>query len=83
MLATDPSLVDVATKSGPVVGLLVFILWGGMRENPLWVFGWVYRDLLKRYVKRGEHLDKWQQIAFRGTAVAEDLVKDKTQDKEE
>lgn len=74
-------LIDLATRSGPVAALLLVILWGGFREKPWWVFGWVYRDLEKRYEQRGEQLDKraelidqWWQTASKATATAEILA---------
>ena len=67
---TDSLLIDLATRSGPVAALLIIILYGGFKQNPWWVFGWVYRDLLRRYNRRGEQLDKWWDTAQKATATA-------------
>jgi len=75
-LAADTTFLDYASKGGVVV-ILVVILYGGFKDNPWWVFGWVYRDLLARYIHRGHQLDKWWDVARRATTTAEVLAGNK------
>lgn len=81
--AGEDVLIDLATRSGPVAALLLIILWGGFKKEPWWVFGWVYRDLLERYERRGEALDKWWETARRATSTAEILAATKTSDEKD
>lgn len=67
---SEPSLLDYASRGG-IIGMLVVILYGGFRKEPWWVFGWVYRDLLVRYNRRGEQLDKWFETSRRALTTAE------------
>lgn len=78
LLAADDaaSFLDYVSRGG-VVGLLIVILYGGFRREPWWVFGWVYRDLLGRYVRRGEQLDRWWETAQKATATAQELSKER------
>lgn len=57
--------------------MLVIILYGGFKKDPWWVFGWVYRDLLFRYNRRGEQLDKWWETARVATTTAQTLAQER------
>lgn len=70
------SWIDIATQSGPVAGLLAIVIYGGFKRQPWWVFGWVYRDLEKRYERRGEQLDRWWEIAMRSATTAQTLAEE-------
>jgi hypothetical protein len=71
MLAEANPLVDLATHNGPFAGLLLLILWGGFKEKPWWVFGWMYSDLLDRYNERGERLDQLYDQSRAAVTAAE------------
>lgn len=63
---TDPlEILDLLDRFG-VLGLLVVILYGGVRG--WWVFGWVYQDKLRQ-------AEEWKRLALHGTAVIERAVK--------
>lgn len=51
-------------QTGGVVGVLLVILWGGVRK--WWVFGWRYTELEKER-------DEWKALALRSTNLAESL----------
>lgn len=76
ILGADP-LVDYASRGG-LVGLLIIILYGGFKDKPWWVFGWVYRDLQERHRKQSQRQDQLLAIATHGTIAAEALAEKAT-----
>lgn len=51
-------------ERGGLIGLLAFILIGGALSRPLWVFGWHFQEVTRQR-------DQWQELALRGTGLAE------------
>lgn len=75
LAAGDSTIIDIATRGGPIAALLAAILYGGFKNNPWWVFGWVYRDLELRHKQRGEESNDWRDLALEGTHIASTLAK--------
>lgn len=55
---------DIVKQGGPLAALLGFILYGGFKEKPWWVFGWTYRDLLSRHDRLRQEKDAWRDSAL-------------------
>lgn len=65
---TDPmSLTDLVAvvRDGGVLGLLIVIIFGGMRQWYVW--GWQYRELLK-------DKNEWKELAMLGSGLADKAV---------
>lgn len=76
MLIADAgsTFIDVASKGGPIAAILAIILYGGFKENPWWVFGWVYRDLLVRHERLRQEKDAWRDSQLAAVNVALNLT---------
>lgn len=65
--ASAPNVLDWVNTAG-LVGLLLFILWSGVRDKPLWVSGSAFR-------KMEREKERWERLALRGTDLAEESSK--------
>jgi hypothetical protein len=73
VLAGDPSFLDYASKGG-VIGLALIILYGGFKEKPWWVYGWVYREVVDRNTQLTKEQERLVAIASRQTNIVETLA---------
>lgn len=67
--ATNPKSVIDFLNAGGILGLLVVILYGGLRKNPWWVPGWLYRDSMRAFGEMRDEKDAWRQTALKSSEI--------------
>jgi len=63
----DPQAIVTLADRLTLVGLLLLILWTGIKDPPSWV-PW------SRYREKAEEADYWRDLAIQGTTLAEGLL---------